>query len=80
MKQKITDLRNGQGGGAGEAWAEVESARSSLASVMEILEKSKSDRAQLVDYALKSLTSLSTHLSCATRRPTQLPIAPLSVA
>jgi len=53
-----------QGGGAvSQALGEVEAARKSLNHMTEMMAKSKADRAALVDYALRSLTQLSAHLS-----------------
>ena len=43
--------------------AQVEAARASLQQMNETLRKSKADRAALVDYALRSLMQLSSHLS-----------------
>ena len=74
QRELVHKVRMGEGGDVSDAWRQLELARVSLEGMHEKLNKSKgaieammnktkAERAALVDYALKSLNQLSTHLT-----------------
>lgn len=66
VRGELEALRASGGGrieGAEQAMEEVDEARVKLQQMQELLQRSKADRAALVDYALKSLTQLSGHMA-----------------
>ena len=74
QRELVHKVRMGEGGDVSDAWRHLELARASLegtheklnkskAAIEAMMNKTKAERAALVDYALKSLNQLSTHLT-----------------
>ena len=70
-EEKLASWLAGRGDGVAEAYAELDTAKASLAQLTERLQRAtedgraqfKAERAALVDHALKALSSLSAHLA-----------------